>query len=97
MNLNDDDDIRPEQDEILEDELIKTKLEPKVSTDDNDVDDKDMTSEKDMVPYDTIQKMMKHTAVRMRMKKISPMKRITSASLPQKIKLNILHRKINLC
>ena len=41
---------------ILEDELIKTKLEPKVSTNDNDIDDKDMTSKKYMDPYDKIQK-----------------------------------------
>ena len=56
LEIKEDDDLRPEQDEILEDELIKTKLEPKVSTNDNDIDDKDMTSEKDMDPYDKIQK-----------------------------------------
>ena len=48
------------QDEISapsKEELTKTKLELKVSTDDNNIDDEDMTSEKDMDPQDKKKKL----------------------------------------
>ena len=67
------------------------KLEPiKAEIIRSPADDKDMISEKDTVPYDTIQKNDEAYSI-----EIEKDKKMTSMTLPHKTKSKMLHEKMN--